>query len=437
MEIIDLHAIQLWQQLVCLVPNWRLDIENCDTEHSALSEDDLRDVSKDVRYGSGVYYCFQGLAELCTILERDGALPSEIAVAIETMRGIWIHTLLERGYQVYGINPKMIENFRQASSAAGIKTDQIDAEVLAQFIATVHKNLKPLCPDDPGIAALRRVCEIRLRLIEEHTAKVNEQQAMLQLYYAAVIGLFGDIDSDVTLEFLQSFPTQKSMKSLTKTRLKSWLARHKYTRMNRFERMAEMLKKPVLEVPDYQQAANSTLIQYLAKSILALNEKITECDDRVKKQFEQMPDSVFIKSLPGGAGKVIGPSLLVCLGRNGKRFSNIHEARALLGTAPVTKQSGTMCAIYFRRGCWKFARRTLHLYAEMTCRYSSWARQYYLNQRKTGHRHHATVRALAHKWLKIIFAMLRNKTLYDENVFVDSQRRYLLKKQQLTGVYFF
>lgn len=378
---------------------------------------------------------FEGMVELCTVLERDGTVPAEIAVAMETTHGVWIHTLLDRGYQVYGINPKMIENFRQASSAAGIKTDEIDAEVLALFIATFHKNLKTLRPDDPDIAQLRRACEIRLRLIEERTAKINELHAMLQMFYPAVIGLFGDIDSDITLEFLQAFPTQKSMRSLTQARLKSWLVRHKYRCMNRFESMAKMLKKPVLEIPLYQQAANAALIRYLAGGIQALNNEIDACDDHVKEQFEQMPESIFIKSLPGGAGKVLGPSLLACLGRNCERFSNIHEARALMGTAPVTKQSGTMCVIYFRRGCWKFARRTLQLFAEMSCRYSGWARQFYLNQRKTGHRHHAAVRALAHKWIKIIFAMWRTKTPYDENIFVGSQRRYLLKKQQLVGVY--
>ena len=377
---------------------------------------------------------FQGLGELCEILERDGTQPGEIAVIIETTHAVWIHTLLERGYKVYGINPKMIENFRQASSAAGIKTDEIDAEVLAMFIATFHQNLKPLQPDDPEIAQLRRACEIRLRLVEERTAKINELQAMLQLFYPAFIGFFGDIDSDIALEFLQAFPTQKSMRSLTRARLKSWLIRHKYRCMNRFEAMAEMLKKPVLDVPLHQQTANSTLIHYLAESILALNMKIDDCDENVNRAFEQMPESLFIKSLPGGAGKVLGPSLLACLGRNCERFSNIHEARALMGTAPVTKQSGNMCIIYFRRGCWKFARRTLQLFAEMTCRLSGWARQFYLNQRKTGHKHHAAVRALAHKWLKIIYAMWRTRTPYDESIFIGSQRRYLLKKQQFLGV---
>jgi len=377
---------------------------------------------------------FNGLVELCGILEKDGASSDEISIVIETTHGAWIHTLLERGYKVYGINPKMIANFRQASSAAGIKTDKIDAEVLAMFIATFHKNLKPLRPDDPDIAQLRRACEIRLKLIEERTAKINELHAMLQLFYPAVVHLFGHIDSNITLEFIKEFSTQKSMMALTARKLMSWLTKHQYRRMNRFEQMRDILKKSFLAVPDYLQIANSTLIKYLAESILTLNNEIIKCDRLVQEKFEQIPESALIKSLPGGDGKVLGPSLLACLGRNGERFDNIHEARALMGTAPVTKQSGNMCIIHFRHGCWKFARRTLQLFAEMTCRLSGWARQFYLKQRKSGHKHHAAVRALANKWLKIIFAIWRTKTPYDENLFVDSQRRYMLRKQQLLQI---
>jgi hypothetical protein len=49
-----------------------------------------------------------------------------------------------------------------------------------------------------------------------------------------------------------------------------------------------------------------------------------------------------------------------------------------------------------------------------------------LRARRNGHRHHAAVRALAHKWVKIILAMLRTNTPYDEAVFLNSRRRYLL-----------
>ena len=54
-----------------------------------------------------------GLAELCRwLLETTGAQPQEIAVAIEAPRGPVVEVLLERGFQVFAINPKQLDRFR-------------------------------------------------------------------------------------------------------------------------------------------------------------------------------------------------------------------------------------------------------------------------------------------------------------------------------------
>ncbi len=137
-----------------------------------------------------------------------------------------------------------------------------------------------------------------------------------------------------------------------------------------------------------------------------------------------------VKLLPlisPGAGKVLAPALLACLGRDPQRFCSVAEARVLMGTAPVTKASGSFRVVRFRRGCWKFARRTLQLFAEQSRHQCYWAQAFYEKQRNSGHKHHAALRALAHRRLKILLAMRQSGSLYDEDIFLNSQRRYLLK----------
>ena len=46
------------------------------------------------------------------IIETSQAEPSEIAVAIEVTRGPVVETLLDRGLQLYAINPKQLDRFR-------------------------------------------------------------------------------------------------------------------------------------------------------------------------------------------------------------------------------------------------------------------------------------------------------------------------------------
>lgn len=367
----------------------------------------------------------EGLTELFVALESHGPA-AEIGIAIETCHGAWIQPLLDRGYQIYPVNPKMVERFREALSAAGDKSDKIDRKVLAMFLVTFHQNCIPLRPDAPEIVSLRIACQDRVRMVEERSAKLSELQAILKCYYPAFLGLFGKPKSTIALQFLEKFPTQEQMKGLTKRRLQNWLKRHHYTWSRRIDYMIDVLKQPALPVADHLQQAKAPLISYLAASIQILNSEIAKRDQWIAEHLDQLPEANWVRSLPG-AGDVLAPALLACLGRDPQRFVTVAGARALMGTAPVTKASGTVRVVQFRRGCWKFARRTLQLFADQSRHQCPWAQAFYSKQRNSGHNHHAALRALAHKWLKIILAMRRDGTIYNERIFANSQRRYLLR----------
>lgn len=364
-----------------------------------------------------------GMAELYLALEHRAA-PAEIGIAIEATHGAWVQALLDRGYQLYPVNPKTAERFRQALSAAGNKSDAIDSKVLALMLAALHQELRPLRPDDPEIVALRIACEDRVRLVEERTAKLNELGAILKVYYPAFSALFGELESRITLEFLQQFPTQQQMRSLSRKRLQNWLRRHNYTRMERLKLMQAALTEPVLPVAEHLQTAKEGLVRYVATALLTLKAEIAERERRITELFDRMPEANWVRSLPG-AGPNLAPALLACLGRDPERFTSVTEARALMGTAPVTRASGRSRVVVFRRSCWKFARRTLQMFANQSRLFCDWAQAFYLKQRASGHGHHAALRALAHKWLKIILAMRRTGTLYDANIFANSRRHQL------------
>ena len=56
----------------------------------------------------------EGLTELFVALESHGPA-AEIGIAIETCHGAWIQPLLDRGYQIYPVNPKMVSDFARPS----------------------------------------------------------------------------------------------------------------------------------------------------------------------------------------------------------------------------------------------------------------------------------------------------------------------------------
>ncbi|MCP4567709.1 MAG: IS110 family transposase [FCB group bacterium] len=387
----------------------------------------LHDHNDEVLAQGKVEVSVKGLTEMFVNLDKHGR-PEEISIAAETSHGSWIQTLLDRGYTLYPVNSNSVNEFRKAMNSQGDKTDKIDRRVIAKFLSTFHKKLTPLNPDDNDIVTLRTFCQHRLRLIEEHTAKINELLCTLKTHYPAVLELFGSLDSHITLEFLKDHPTQIQMLDLSEKKLKKWLQDHSYPSMRRFEEMAEILKQPALQVAEHLQKANVPLICYLARSLQSLSREIKEWDDNIKISLDKMPESDWIRSLPG-AGNVLAPALLACLGRDPKRFDKVSKAQALMGTAPVTMQSGKSSQVRFRYGCWKFARRTMHLFADQSRRQCDWAQAFYEKQRQIGHKHHEALRSLAHKWLKILLAMKRTGSHYNESVFHESRSRYLLNQQ--------
>src|SRR5712671_7411583 len=68
-----------------------------------------------------------GIEELCDwLIARTGATPEVIGVAIEMTQGPVVEALLERGFCVYGINPKQLDRFRDRFTVAGAKDDRRD-----------------------------------------------------------------------------------------------------------------------------------------------------------------------------------------------------------------------------------------------------------------------------------------------------------------------
>src|SRR3977135_3858078 len=97
-----------------------------------------------------------GIEELCDwLIARTGATPEVIGVAIEMTQGPLAEALLERGFCVYGINPKQLDRFRDRFTVAGAKDDRRDARVLADSLRTDRHAFRRLSNDEPVIVKLR------------------------------------------------------------------------------------------------------------------------------------------------------------------------------------------------------------------------------------------------------------------------------------------
>lgn len=86
----------------------------------------------------------------------------------------------------------------------------------------------------------------------------------------------------------------------------------------------------------------------------------------------------------------------------------------LAGIAPVTVRSGHRWSVYWRWAAPTFLRQTFHEFARQSIRWSPWARAYFALQRARGKKLHAALRALAFKWIRILWRCWQDRTPYDE-----------------------
>ena len=86
----------------------------------------------------------------------------------------------------------------------------------------------------------------------------------------------------------------------------------------------------------------------------------------------------------------------------------------------MTERSGKKAWVHWRLQYPKFLRQTCVEWAAESIRHSFWARVYYQQQRDKGNAHQAAVRALAFKWIRLLFRCWQDRTPYDESVSLNA-----------------
>ena len=127
-------------------------------------------------------------------------------------------------------------------------------------------------------------------------------------------------------------------------------------------------------------------------------------------------------ALPG-AGDILAPRLLVAFGEQRERYHSAAELQRYTGIAPVTESSGKKHWVHWRLQCPTFLRQTFVEWAGATIPRSFWAAAYYRQQRDKGCSHQAAVRALAFKWIRILYRCWQARTPYDESTYLNALKR--------------
>ena len=154
---------------------WYAGIDWADQHHDVV----VLDESGQIMASKRVEHSRAGLEMLVRFLEgmSSPSRKEQIACLVETNHGLLIASLLEAGFPVYPVNPKIIDRRRVPS---GAKTDLIDAYLLAKTGRSDLADLRRLQPDSPLIQELKTLTRDQEQLIQMQTRQVESAHGLPQ-----------------------------------------------------------------------------------------------------------------------------------------------------------------------------------------------------------------------------------------------------------------
>ena len=151
--------------------------------------------------------------------------PGEVALGIETDRGLWVTALRAAGYTVYAINPRQVSRYRERHGTSGAKSDKADAHTMAGMVRTDSHQLRPVAGDSAEAEAIKVAARAHQTLIWERSRHLLRLRAALREYFPAALEAFDDLAAADTLELLAKAPDPASAARLTTSQITAALKR--------------------------------------------------------------------------------------------------------------------------------------------------------------------------------------------------------------------
>jgi transposase len=347
-----------------------------------------------------------------------------IAVCLELNKGPIVSALRQYDFLVlFPVNPFTLAKYREAFTPSRAKDDPTDAELQVELLLTHRDKLTPLAPQSPTMRALAQLVEHRRRLVGDKVRLTNRLTSALKNYFPHVLQWFQEKDTTIFCDFLSRWPTLKAAQLARRATLESCFRAHHVRSADIIQTRIEAIKRAVaLTTDEGVIIPNTLMVQALVAQLRVTLQAIADFDTAIAQRAQDHPDFPLFDALPG-AGAVFAPRLLVAFGEQRERYASAEDLQKYAGIAPVTERSGKKSWVHWRLQCPKFLRQTFVEWAAESTRHSFWAQVYYQQQRDNGKAHQAAVRALAFKWLRILYRCWQDRTPYNESVYLNALNR--------------
>ena len=360
------------------------------------------------------------VAVLCTRFAEQ-----KVAICLEQPAVGLIHALMGCDFIVlFPINPVTLARYREAFTTSRAKDDPTDADLLCQLVAMHREQLKAWYPDDVCTRKLRHLVEARRCSVNMRTRLSNQLKALLKAYFPQALELCGEeLTAPMACDLLGKWPSLQQLKRARPETIRRFYYAHNARRGDVIEKRLALIEKAVPLTNDPALIESSIItVQALILGLRASHTAINRFDREIARVFAQHPDAALFAALPG-SGTAYSARLLAAFGSRRERFESAEAMLNFSGIAPVLKRSGQSTIVHRRFARPLFLHQSFIEYANESIRHSLWARAFYQMQKAREKSHWVIIRALAYKWIRILFRCWQARTPYDELRYLKSLQK--------------
>ena len=365
----------------------------------------------------------KGIEEAIAWLKSSGA--ERIAIAIESPRGPLVAAFLEAGFEVYSLNPKQLDRFRDRFSVAGSKDDRLDARVLGDSLRTDPRAFRRLTAEPGWLVKMRQASRMEDELKQECRRSANRLRAALHEYHVELLALLPSADEPWFWDLVTLAPTPALGARLRPKQVEKLLREHRIRRLSAQDVIERLRRRPVPALPGVVEAG-STQALMLVPRLHLLTQQLAQCQSQIQKMLDELAsqnapeetsehrDVRILRSLPGAGRYVVATMLVEAYSALQPR--DYRVLRAVCGAAPVTEQSGRSRFVHMRYACNRRLRYAVHQWTWNATLVDPHFARLYKAMRTRGLTHGRALRGVADRMLHVTVAVLTRGALYDASL---------------------
>jgi len=243
----------------------------------------------------------------------------------------------------------------------------------------------------------------------------NQLRAELERFLPGPIGLFTDLDSSISLAFLERYPSPADARGLGEKRLAAFLTRQHYGgRQKPAQLLAKLRRAPEGRVGEVEMNARRQIVLCLVQTLRTLSTQIKTLDRQIEDAVRAHPDGeIFLSLFKDPNSFLTAAEMLAEIGDCRGRYHARDALAGDAGQAAVAIESGKRKTACFRWGCNKRLRSSFSRLADTTRHWHPWAADLYAQAIARGHDHPRALRTLGRAWCRIVWRCWQDRTPYD------------------------